>query len=777
MGADAGSNSIGSLKGALRKSAPRLYSRFTTIEQRIAADLHPFATPGYFTDHGAKHAAAVQENLGRLLPTRMPEPLTPFELFALLLATALHDIGMVLPHSPGERLADVRLDHYIRSRNFIVKRHESLGLSEHEAIVVGELCRAHGMPNLGYLNTQHLSLRGHGSVRVQLLSALLRLADYLDLTADRAPCLIADSRVIPAESQRHWSLHRRVADVQIRPHPAWDITIISIPLKPTDARGLYELRNAIQAELDLLSPVLRGAGIFYKRVDLVVNTTTPDRSARGRKNPFLRLAPFGLREADLFAGRDKEIRQLVEKIFERQVVVLIGESGIGKTSLVEAGVIPQLRTYRTGILRFSFQRDPVGNLRSVLLGATPGPSPGVRADSTRFHSTRQHDVLGAVRDLLRHSRRFRRFLIIGDHLEQMFTVAQGDEARQAFMYNFARILGNVPRDRLTFLFCMRQDYLPDLHDLSRDIPELYDRNNTFKLQRLGREQALEALERASSYALAKLSPGVMTRIVSDLAHEGEGMVYPPFLQVVGYSVYASLGHRGSEPGYMIQESVYGKLGGAEAIVNRYLDGLLDGYAAADKPQVAQILGAMVTEYNTKKRMTKEELRLLLPACQKLDDFLEHLVDQRIVRRSLGEYELIHDFLVRRVLDLLKEQTFLSPPVRRAVSFIEANHQRPNLRSGEIAKAARVTQMHLAALCRRELGCSLNRQLNRARVATAKSLMAKTRDPLGLIARAAGFTSLASFSRKFAQIEGIPPLTYRKALFRPVAATNGERRAG
>ena len=54
------------------------------------------------------------------------------------------------------------------------------------------------------------------------------------------------------------------------------------------------------------------------------------------------MRPFTAEDAHLFKGRDEEIRDLFQLIVLNDIVVLFGKSGIGKSSLLNAGVCPQL---------------------------------------------------------------------------------------------------------------------------------------------------------------------------------------------------------------------------------------------------------------------------------------------------------------------------------------------------------------------------------------------------------------------------------------------------
>ena len=240
------------------------------------------------------------------------------------------------------------------------------------------------------------------------------------------------------------------------------------------------------------------------------------------------------------------------------------------------------------------------------------------------------------------------------------------------------------------------------------------------------------------------------------------MIYPPSCQIVGYRLYTTI-NRYSNQYDVMPEEVYTDLGSAERIINQYFDSLLDNYSQEDRPMVGQILQTMVTDYYTKKRVTKEFLQNHLPNCTSLEELLGRLINQRIVRRTLDEYELIHDSLAIKVIELIRKQVFLTRPVRVALEYIEKNYHDTELTVEKIGKAAYVTRTHLATLFRNQLNKTINNKLNQFRIAAAKKMLSSNREPIAEIAKATGYKSLSCFSRKFKEIEGQSPLQYRQQI--------------
>src|SRR5918912_656249 len=90
-------------------------------------------------------------------------------------------------------------------------------------------------------------------------------------------------------------------------------------------------------------------------------------------NPFPGLRPFEFGESHLYFGRDGQSDQLIRKLASTRFVAVVGTSGSGKSSLVRAGLLPDLfggfmpsagTRWRVCLMRPS--NDPLGNLARSL---------------------------------------------------------------------------------------------------------------------------------------------------------------------------------------------------------------------------------------------------------------------------------------------------------------------------------------------------------------------------------------------------------------------------
>ena len=95
-----------------------------------------------------------------------------------------------------------------------------------------------------------------------------------------------------------------------------------------------------------------------------------------RFNPFPGLRPFRIDEKYLFFGREEQTAELLQRLRDRRFLAVVGTSGSGKSSLVQAGLLPQL--YGGTMLKAGFQwevavmrpgGDPLTHLAKALVDA------------------------------------------------------------------------------------------------------------------------------------------------------------------------------------------------------------------------------------------------------------------------------------------------------------------------------------------------------------------------------------------------------------------------
>ena len=72
---------------------------------------------------------------------------------------------------------------------------------------------------------------------------------------------------------------------------------------------------------------------------------TPDieQSTADAQHPWLGLSSFTEETRGYFYGREEEVGELARRVQRKLLTVLFGQSGLGKTSILRAGIVPRLR--------------------------------------------------------------------------------------------------------------------------------------------------------------------------------------------------------------------------------------------------------------------------------------------------------------------------------------------------------------------------------------------------------------------------------------------------
>jgi len=235
----------------------------------------------------------------------------------------------------------------------------------------------------------------------------------------------------------------------------------------------------------------------------------------GRVEPYVGLRAFDRAEADLFFGRDGDVNELVELLARRGLVAVVGPSGVGKSSLVRAGLLPALA------------RGAVADADTWLpVLVTPGDQPR-KALVHALHAVAGDrrwgvddldgpDGLHAVAEGLLVGRpRSARLLVVVDQFEEVFTLARDDAAADLV----AMLRGAAARldARVAAVMTMRADF----YDRAAALPGLAEvlTVNQFVVPPLQPEQVETVVTEPARRAGVALEPGLLGRIVADVADE------------------------------------------------------------------------------------------------------------------------------------------------------------------------------------------------------------------------------------------------------------------
>src|SRR5262249_46141941 len=223
--------------------------------------------------------------------------------------------------------------------------------------------------------------------------------------------------------------------------------------------------------------------------------TAPDSHAC----PYPGMVPFRLRDSAFFYGRDTEIRFLIQHLRQQRYFFVIGPSGSGKSSLVFAGLLPELQESRLFPPGFWLIRDMRPGAQPLqALAQALGGDPAQPAE--------------AIASLLNAHEPAQRLLLVIDQFEELFTQAERTEQTQ-FVAALHALRG---QENCALILTMRADFYPDLMQSDLWPVEAVERLEIAPLRGPALRQAIEqpALEVG-----VRLEPGLLERLMDDAANE------------------------------------------------------------------------------------------------------------------------------------------------------------------------------------------------------------------------------------------------------------------
>ena len=267
------------------------------------------------------------------------------------------------------------------------------------------------------------------------------------------------------------------------------------------------------------------------------------------KNPFIGPRPFAADDQSRFFGRDTEIEEISSALFASRVLVLYAESGAGKTSLLNAGVLPAVADdFNTipvarvsGSLPPGIDEDAIENLAvHHALSSWNRDFPVVDAETMSLADA--IEVVAAAAD---HTAT----LVVFDQFEELFTgFADRPGDRAAF---FDQLGESLRRHRnLKVLLSLREDFLAEFNAYVGHLFLDYQ-HRRHRLERLREKPAREAVLDPLPFGdpVRSFADGVAEQLVRDLLQErmagrikpleGE-FVEPVQLQVVCETLWAQV---------------------------------------------------------------------------------------------------------------------------------------------------------------------------------------------------------------------------------------------
>src|SRR5215813_255666 len=394
-----------------------------------------------------------------------------------------------------------------------------------------------------------------------------------------------------------------------------------------------------------------------------------------RRSPYQGLIPYEEDDAPFFFGREKEARLIIANLFASPLTLLYGASGVGKSSVLSAGVLPHLRP-REDLLVFVFkawQGDPVDGLKAAV---------GAAAERVARETLQPPDSASLAEYLTECAGRLnRRLMIILDQFEEYFLYHPPDDA---FSTEFSRAVTELNL-LLSFLISVREDSVAKLDRFEGRIPNLF--GNYFRIEHLDREAAHAAIAkpieqynrmRAAQEEQVSVQPALVEAVLDQVrtgqvvlgeagsrvvaagtrTNHGDVRIETPYLQLVMTRMWDEEMHAGSR---VLRVETLNRLGGAERIVRTHLDGVMSALPEREQEAAANAFHYLVTPGGTKIAHTipdlveysgvpETELARVLTKLSGGDFRIVRPVAPPSDQPKALRYEIFHDVLAPAILD-------------------------------------------------------------------------------------------------------------------------------
>ncbi|MCK5525417.1 MAG: HEAT repeat domain-containing protein, partial [Thiomargarita sp.] len=378
--------------------------------------------------------------------------------------------------------------------------------------------------------------------------------------------------------------------------------------------------------------------------------------------PYKGLRPYEEQDKDNFFGRNAEKQILIDKILTNKLTLLFAASGVGKSSLLQAAVMPQLKEPACENLDVIYHNqwfaNPSADLKQTLVEYLQKYNK-ITDDKTLDQSlplaTFFHFSTIFTSDPL---------VIILDQFEEFFNYQRHSKYFKTFIRQLAEAV--LDRDTPTvFVFSMREDFALELNAFKPELPILLF-NNFYRLEKLNQKNARQAITAPIKPLGFNYEPGLVDILLDDLSLreqrdrfgtatdllDAPSFVEPPHLQIVCMQLWKLNQHNLSQ---RITIATYQKQGRATNILKDYFVKRVQQLSPQDKKLASAAFNYLVNKHGTKMAYPLGDLAKQIRVNETtLDQTLNKLEQARILRRQKRQnvlwYELYHDIFSKSIYD-------------------------------------------------------------------------------------------------------------------------------
>ncbi|WP_375470910.1 caspase family protein, partial [uncultured Nostoc sp.] len=351
--------------------------------------------------------------------------------------------------------------------------------------------------------------------------------------------------------------------------------------------------------------------------------------------PYQGLKAFEAEQKQFFFGRKQVVRKILEKLALKPFVPIIGASGSGKSSVVQAGLIPELDHSVWQILppiKPGFQ--PLQELRGVLKAFFPG----ARKEKLLWELiTKEANPLPVI---LEHLTGAEKFLLVVDQFEELFTVSAAEQ-KQRFIELLTQVV-DMTDSQLKVVITMRSDFIEPCLDYP-SLNKLIE-NQLVLMPRITGVDLKETITEPAKLQGHSVEERLVLKILEDVGKE------PGYLPLMEFAL-TRLWEKRDQQKHQLTLEQYENFQGLTGALNFHAENvyLYEDYQQdspiqerneKEKDWIGQIFLRLVRteegegEKDTRQRQPKAKLLVIAGYNEKQQQALSELLDEGLVKGRL-----------------------------------------------------------------------------------------------------------------------------------------------
>lgn len=341
---------------------------------------------------------------------------------------------------------------------------------------------------------------------------------------------------------------------------------------------------------------------------------------RGPKgNPYPGLRPFTSDESFVFFGRDEMRNQLLDRLSASRFLAVIGESGCGKSSLIRAGVLPDLKVgfmpeakdkWRVAAMKPGTR--PFKNLARAMkkedaFGPVDSIEPNIlRCGMPEFLSLMESSSPDSNTLLLPDDTNL---LILVDQFEEIFRYADiGDASEAEAFVSLLLDLAEQQVHAIYIIITMRTDFLGDCARF-HGLPEAINQGQ-FLVPRLSEFQLYQSITEPARIFNCEVEEQLVNRFMADVGN------IPDYLPLVQHALMRLYDKR---KGNILTLEAYERNGGIERVLSNHADEAFKRLSPGQQQYAEVLFRCMSTREKSHRRDTRNPMRFseIVEACIQL----------------------------------------------------------------------------------------------------------------------------------------------------------------